>query len=212
MTFMEKTGSVPHSDEVLLAIDSSLGSVAAVSVGDGAAWQVAHADPLGHAENIGNLIIQALQLADVRAAQVTGVVMGVGPGPFTGLRVGMAAAHGFASGNAVPLLPVVSHEGNAYELAVGEVRVVQDARRKELFISDWVRTTDSAPPLLVTQPRVVPREGYEPTDHDVTPEAVSGIGLLAAALHKLQSGEPFAAPERSLRDPDVRPPAKRVAL
>src|SRR5690606_41296655 len=62
-------------------------------------------DPLGHAEVIGDLLERAL----VEDAEITHVVAGMGPGPFTGLRIGIAAARAFALGRGVPVVAVPSH-------------------------------------------------------------------------------------------------------
>lgn len=215
MNFVETQAVIADSNEVLLAIDTSLGSVVAVNRGT-QVWQLENRDPLGHAESIGALMSQVMQLAGLRSTDVTGVVMGVGPGPFTGLRVGMAAARGFAIGQAIPLLPVISHEGSAYAAQSGRVRIVQDARRKELFVSDWqvgsFAQGSGKNVQLLEAPRVVPRDGYQPGDNDQTPETVSAVGLIEAALQKLDSGAAFAeAAPLYLRDPDVREPAQRVA-
>ena len=143
---------------VLLAIDTSLGSLAAVAADRGVVERRS-ADPLAHAEVIGDLVSEALAAAGLDRGDITHVVMGTGPGPFTGLRIGMAAARGFAIGAAVPLLPVISHEGVAYaelfDKPLGtKIRVIQDARRKELFVSSW-QLTDSGVTmtcLLYTSP------------------------------------------------------------
>lgn len=240
--FRIKTGRVPLGipGQALLAIDTSLGTVVAVSNGD-RAWEFASDDPLAHAEVIGDLIEKALEAAELTSADVTGVVMGTGPGSFTGLRIGMAAAHGFAAGQNIPLLPLLSHEASAAEyfwsVEAGKrtrVRIVQDARRRELFVTDYVKTaptgeslgekigtaisalfggfleenpvTDEGP-TCVDGPRVVAREGYEPSDNDHTPEAVSGIALLRLAASRLAWNTDFESPEPVyLRDPDVRAP------
>ena len=61
----------------------------------------------------------------------------MGPGPFTGLRVGIAAAKAFAFGAGRPLIPVVSHDAVAFERYsaghTGALLVVTDARRRELY-------------------------------------------------------------------------------
>jgi tRNA threonylcarbamoyl adenosine modification protein YeaZ len=62
------------------------------------------------------------------------VVMGVGPGPFTGLRVGMAAAHAISLSRQVPLFPMVSHDGLGWFIDRDCV-VVTDARRGEVAYS-----------------------------------------------------------------------------
>ncbi|MBB4071223.1 tRNA (adenosine(37)-N6)-threonylcarbamoyltransferase complex dimerization subunit type 1 TsaB [Canibacter oris] len=218
----------------LLAIDTSGGTTVAVSTG-AVAWQARSADPLAHAEVIGEMIAACLTAAGVRAQEITGVVMGTGPGSFTGLRVGMAAAQGFAAVRGVPLLPLVSHEAVALRAARGscavagvgaavtaaaataeasvlQVRIVQDARRREFFVSsyeiaaDWAVTATL--PRLVSSPEVVPQADFVTVATDITEPEVWAGDLLQLAALRVAQGLPFAAAEPVyLRDPDVRQPA-----
>ncbi|RRD36704.1 tRNA (adenosine(37)-N6)-threonylcarbamoyltransferase complex dimerization subunit type 1 TsaB [Leucobacter sp. OH2974_COT-288] len=202
----------------LLAIDTSGGTTVAVSTG-AVAWQARSADPLAHAEVIGEMIAACLTAAGVRAQEITGVVMGTGPGSFTGLRVGMAAAQGFAAVRGVPLLPLVSHEAVALLAArgsgaagVAKVRIVQDARRREFFVSSYEITADWAVtatlPRLVSSPEVVPQAGFVTVATDITEPEVWAGDLLQLAALRVAQGLPFAAAEPVyLRDPDVRQPA-----
>src|SRR5689334_24602996 len=83
----------PRLFSVLLAIDTSAGtSVAVVDLDAGILAEESVADTRSHAEVIGTLIESALRLAGVTPNELSGVVAGMGPGPFTGLRVGIAAA------------------------------------------------------------------------------------------------------------------------
>lgn len=116
---------------MILAIDSSSGTSAAVVSPGGVTIAEANSDnPRGHAEVVGDLIAGVLTAAGVEPEQLDAVVMGVGPGPFTGLRVGMAAAQGFAWARALPVWPVVSLDARAYGLS-GRVLVWSDQKRHE---------------------------------------------------------------------------------
>lgn len=122
---------------MLLTIDSSIGTVVGVTGLQGNCLSSAAVDDRrSHAEAIGPLIARALSEATITPADITGVVMGVGPGPFTGLRVGMAAAIAFAKGRGIPLLPVLSHDSAAWDIA-RETLVVSDARRGELAVTKY---------------------------------------------------------------------------
>ena len=123
---------------MILAIDTSLGSAVAVVDPSGNVRGEAVSDnPRGHAEVIGGLIERALADADTTAAQITAVAVGMGPGPFTGLRVGIAAARTFAIGRGVPVIPLVSHDAAALALAIEHRPFVvsTDARRRERAVS-----------------------------------------------------------------------------
>ena len=132
----------------VLAIDTSAGtSVAVVELGAaiGARPQCVgswHSDnPMKHAENIGVAIHAALQQAGLTASKLDAVVVGRGPGPFTGLRVGIAAAVMFAEGARLPLYGVVSldaialaeREAGLTLEPVARLLVATDARRREVY-------------------------------------------------------------------------------
>lgn len=213
------------SNAPLIAIDTAIGSSVAVLVPHtGSEQQVFERlaeDPRGHAENIGSLLADALADAGCSGADIGGVVMGVGPGPFTGLRVGMAAAHGFAGGRDLPLLPVVSHEAAAFHALTEQperqrVRIVQDAKRRELFVSEWRRGDAHSEVGLecVIAPHLIARADYQEQPADVWPEYISAGAMVRLAVSRLRAGAPFGAPDALyLREPDVKPAAavKRVS-
>jgi tRNA threonylcarbamoyl adenosine modification protein YeaZ len=116
---------------MILAIDSSTGTSAALVSADGLTMAEASSDnPRGHAEVVGELIAQVFSDANISAGDLDAVVMGVGPGPYTGLRVGMAAAQAVAWANQIPLWPVVSLDAAAYGRE-GRVLVWSDQKRRE---------------------------------------------------------------------------------
>lgn len=131
---------------VLLAVDTSGSTSVALVADDGTPVDDASSDdPRGHAETIGPLLHRVLDGVD-RAA-VTAVAYGTGPGPYTGLRVGMAAARAAAFALGAVELPVLSHDAAALRaLDAGAVLpfvVVADAKRHELFFTVY-REIDGA--------------------------------------------------------------------
>lgn len=202
--------------QVILAIDSALGSTVAVSH-EGQIFEVSSDESMRHAEVIGGLLVRAFQLAGTQASAVEAVTFGVGPGPFTGLRVGISAAQTFAFGVAAPLLPQHSHEAVALAAleagATSEVRVVQDAKRRELFISDYRTMNWAGVPVCSHEPRIVAREAYESVANELWPQRVPAARLVQLAARKIAAGMDFEKNEALyLRQPDVRPPGpvKRV--
>ena len=209
---------------MLLAIDTSTGTSVAVVDRDGVTGGVrclaetGTDDTMRHAEVIGDFIRDALTEAGVRPAQLSGVAGGMGPGPFTGLRVGIAAAHAFALGIHRPFVPIVSHDAIAWSWyrdgGTGPVQVVTDARRREYAVSEYDGLDDDLLPVRTSGPGLAPRDDVPAArsirlDATIVPAgAVGMIAELAFAAGRLPlAGE---AP-LYLRAPDVTPSAgKRV--
>jgi len=167
-----------------------------------------------HAELLVPAVHGALGDAGLSLEDVEAVVVGLGPGPFTGLRVGVVTAAALADARGIPALGVCSLD------AVGEGArtVVTDARRKEVYwaayAADGARTDGPAvarpeelrPSLpCVGDPAFAERLGVRVTPADVTTAA-----LLRAAVPQLR--DPATAGPLTplyLRRPDATPPAAR---
>lgn len=192
---------------MFLSIDSSGGTSVAVVDPTGLVLSShTSSDPRAHAELIGVLLERALADAGVGSSDITAVVMGVGPGPYTGLRVGMAAAQAFALSRALPLYPVVSHDGPGFAHD-GDCVVVTDARRGEVAYSVYesgsLARRVSGP--LLTKPETLDAElGLAGTLPRIEPDVVDAADLVAVALHFLDRGLPFPSISPVyLRAPDV---------
>jgi tRNA threonylcarbamoyl adenosine modification protein YeaZ/ribosomal-protein-alanine acetyltransferase len=95
-------------------------------------------DARAHAERITPNALGALADAGLTMADVAAVVVGCGPGPFTGLRVGMATAAAYGHALDVPVYGVCSLDAIGGQ-TTGETLVVTDARRREIY---WARFRD----------------------------------------------------------------------
>jgi len=124
---------------VVLAIDTATPAVTAGVVSDGnlLAERVS-VDARGHAERITPNVLAALADAGLRMADLDAVVVGCGPGPFTGLRVGMATAAAYGHALGVPVPGVCSLDAIGGQ-TTGDTLVVTDARRREVY---WARYRD----------------------------------------------------------------------
>jgi tRNA threonylcarbamoyl adenosine modification protein YeaZ len=205
---------------VLLAIDTSAGtSVAVVDRDAGMLAELIEADTRRHAEVIGTLIRAALDEAGILVTDLSGVAVGMGPGPFTGLRVGIAAARAFALGIGRPVVPVVSHDAVAFGLP-DPVLVVTDARRREVYWSTFSGTDADGLPVRTASPGLsAPGELEEAVPDfaryrrlDAETVSAASIGLVAELLYAHQRA--FASNEALyLRSPDVTMSAgpKRVS-
>lgn len=128
-----------------LSTSTARGSVAILKGAEAAA--VSYVDLQGHAERLFHAIDEALAQAAATRASLTGVVCDVGPGSFTGVRVGVASAKGIALGLDLPVAGATSLEAMAFaafglcvapESAV--VLAALDAKKSELFVGAYDAT------------------------------------------------------------------------
>jgi tRNA threonylcarbamoyl adenosine modification protein YeaZ len=124
---------------VVLAIDTATPAVTAGVVADGdlLAERVS-VDARAHAERITPNVLAALADAGLTMADLGAVVVGCGPGPFTGLRVGMATAAAYGHALGIPVYGVCSLDAIGGQ-TTGDTLVVTDARRREIY---WARYHD----------------------------------------------------------------------
>lgn len=195
---------------MLLAIDTSAGtSVAIVDREAGVLAEHSSDDTRRHAEVIGELIAACLTDSGIAVAALSGVVAGMGPGPFTGLRVGIAAARAFAVGAGKIVVPVVSHDAIAFGVD-GPLVVATDARRSEVYWSAYSGRDATGLPLRTHGPSLAKAaelptlvEGF-PGHRLIEARTVSAaaLGMLAETLYA--NTRPFAVDEPLyLRSPDV---------
>lgn len=210
---------------LVLAIDTSTDMCVGVAAGDTVLATRRDSDRRAHVEHLAAWIREALAEAGAVLADLTDIVVGLGPGPFTGLRVGIATAETLAWAGNTPLHRVCSLDVVAYEHArratpAGDFLVASDARRKELY---WARYAPdgtrigepqvSVPGALPALPVVGPAADLYPAVHhgrrDEGPRAIDP-GLLARVGLLLPS-----AGDRPLylRRPDaVAPTTRKSAL
>ncbi|GAA1207696.1 tRNA (adenosine(37)-N6)-threonylcarbamoyltransferase complex dimerization subunit type 1 TsaB [Rhodoglobus aureus] len=195
---------------MFLAIDTSAGtSVAIVDALGVVHAECDSADTRKHAEVVGDFIYTCLAEAGLAVADLTGVVAGMGPGPFTGLRVGIVAARAFAFGAGLPLYPVVTHDAIALG-ETGPTLIATDARRKEFYWSTYTGMDDAGLPIRDAGPALSPAAEL-PThvpnyDHYALREAaIVHAANLARLAHILKAnGREFAGEEALyLRSPDI---------
>jgi tRNA threonylcarbamoyl adenosine modification protein YeaZ len=210
---------------VLLAIDTATPAVT-VAVHDGrsggdvlAARSVV--DARAHTERLAPLIAEALRAAGASPPSLTGIAEATGPGPFTGLRVGLVTARALGHVTGAPVVGVCSLDVLAAEAAAGgttgEFVVVTDARRREVYAARYRasqgRLGRVAGPVVVAPGAVatdLPAVGAGALVHqDLFPAAqppqYPSAGWLARAV--ADGVVAVGAPEpRYLRRPDARPP------
>jgi tRNA threonylcarbamoyl adenosine modification protein YeaZ len=111
-------------------------------------------DPRGHGELLAPEIAAVLDEAGIRPRDLGAIVAGVGPGPFTGLRVGLATAASMGHALAIPTYGVCSLDAIGLAAGPGRVLVATDARRREVYWATYMggrrtRDPDVARPVAV---------------------------------------------------------------
>lgn len=207
----------PPDNSVVLAIDTA-NDVRAGLARDGQVLAADFvADRRAHAEQLLPLVRRVLAAGGAKPRDLASIVVGVGPGPFTGLRVGVAAAITMAEALGLSVRGVCSLDVVAIDWAGRPDRpdtefvVVTDARRKEVY---WARYAADGTRLagpVVTAPAEVPDLPLAGPGATLTGRPCSGpesldAGLMAAAGQRIPDAglEPLY-----LRRPDAEVPTTR---
>ena len=116
----------------VLAIDTSTSRTCVAIIDGDIVLYSGHLDgATAHGPSLPYLVQEALKVSDVQE-----VVVGMGPGPFTGLRVGIAFAQSFALARDIPVRGVCSLDAIAAQVNKDDFIITVDARRKEVY---WAR-------------------------------------------------------------------------
>ncbi|MER0101454.1 tRNA (adenosine(37)-N6)-threonylcarbamoyltransferase complex dimerization subunit type 1 TsaB [Corynebacterium sp. KPL2734] len=123
-----------------LAIDTATTALVTgvVDTEAGQTTQRVLADTRAHNERLMPTILEVMSEAGLELGNLDAVVAGMGPGPFTGLRVGMSTASALADALSIPLHGVCTHDAIAHTALAGAnekdaALVATDARRKEIY-------------------------------------------------------------------------------
>ena len=220
---------------LLLAIDTATSAITvALHDGDGVLAESSTLDARRHGEHLAPGIAGVLAEAGRTPAEVSAVVAGTGPGPFTGLRIGLVTARTFAFACGIQVFGVCSLDALAYQAwmedraVLGRSFVVAtDARRKEVYWARYDITADgvlrSGEPMVaraaaiadeVRDLPVVGRGGVLYGDwfsrHVDGPLDVSAGALAGLAARRMSAGlELPPAEPMYLRRPDTMPLSPR---
>ncbi|MFI8773380.1 tRNA (adenosine(37)-N6)-threonylcarbamoyltransferase complex dimerization subunit type 1 TsaB [Gordonia sp. NPDC062954] len=219
----------------ILAIDTStdavVAGVAALRGADATGEVLAErqvTDGRRHAEILTSLVGETLDEARVARSQLDAVVVGCGPGPFTGLRVGMATGAAFGDALGVPVHGVCSLDAIAAaqmsETSASSLLVVTDARRREIYWATYDQGRRTAGPAVAPPGEVVADLADMPIDVVVGSPTHAGlfdrpvgaasvpsvVGLVTVARADLSGSMPPAAlVPLYLRRPDAVEPKRR---
>ncbi|CCH80051.1 conserved hypothetical protein [Nostocoides japonicum T1-X7] len=216
---------------LLLAIDTATSAIT-VAVHDGSTLLASRAavDPRRHTELLAPLVAECLDSAGVAPADLTDVAVGTGPGPFTGLRVGLVTARTLGWARGIPVHGVCSLDVLARQAVThvesGRFLVATDARRKELYWAGYAvppgsapgspveRVTDPAvtrPADLPSEVRSLPAAGRgavlypDELPHGIPVLDVDAAVLAEVATARIATGEEMPVEALYLRRPDAAP-------
>ncbi len=177
-------------------------------------------DARAHGELLTPHVLDAAREAGVTMGDLDAIACGVGPGPFTGLRAGMATAAALADALGIPAHPVCSLDAIAAEVPRGEpFLVVTDARRREVYWASYdaggarVDGPHVRPPAEVGS--AIPRAAGDGARlyaealgaRAIDPRYPTPAGLVAAAApNLLAEAEPAPLTPLYLRRPDAAEP------
>jgi len=174
---------------ISLAIDTSTSKTIVGIIEDGAViFEEAHEGATDHGRALSELVAKALKVSKPPHQ----VVVGMGPGPFTGLRVGIAFAQTFALARGISVIGVCSLD--AIKVDQSQYTVAIDARRKEIY---WASYKDG---VRVDGPTVSKPAEVENFIIDIYPD----MGRLVEISKSQNIAEPMY-----LRRPDAVPTAER---
>lgn len=183
---------------ISLIIDtSSIRTIVALFRGSELIFSAHHDGATEHAEVLPTLVNQALSSSPV----IDEVIVGMGPGPFTGLRVGIAFAQSFAFARSIPCRGACSLDG--IDIDSNDYIVTTDARRKELY---WARYRDGKriEGPLVSKPDVLSALPTKKFGFGFTEPLFPSPHLLLARSRTSPIEEPLY-----LRRPDAVPTSER---
>jgi tRNA threonylcarbamoyladenosine biosynthesis protein TsaB len=215
---------------LLLAFDTATPAVTvALHDGSGVVGHETAVDARRHGELLAPSIGRVLDKAEASPADLTAIAVGTGPGPYTGLRVGLVTARVLGSALGVPVdgictLDIIAAEAR-HEAAGRPFVVATDARRREVYWASYDAAGERLSEPQVSVPVMIPAgypiAGEGPRLHAelaaasqlIGPRYPSAVQLALIAAGRLAHGVPPAAPDaRYLRRPDARKPGppKRV--
>ena len=142
----------------ILGIDTATSTASVALIEDGAiiADEMCLQPKAGHAEIILTLVEAVFTEGRASLSDLDGIAVSVGPGSFTGLRIGLSTVKGLAYGGRVPVVGVSTLLANAARVSAfdGLICSMLDARKKEVYASFFRRTSGSL--VRLTEDAIAP--------------------------------------------------------
>lgn len=237
MTALDGNGCEPQGTTVLGIDTSTAATSVCVRRADGDTFEhvpdtAAMLGPPAHARELMPQVVRRLDAAGVGFGDLGAIAVGVGPGAYTGLRIGIATARALAQAHGLLVKPVASLDALAAGIAAVVALPLIDARRGEVFAALHVEGEERWEPFVARIDEVVARLSAA-REEGLPPPLAAGDGSLrfrhaleaasievapaesrrhvVRALHvcrlsdRVHALEPEAVLPRYLRDPDVTP-------
>ena len=138
---------------MLLAFDTATSHVTvALHDGDEVVAEYSASESMRHGEMLAPGIAEVLTRAGAISQDVTAVAVGVGPGPFTGLRVGLVTARTMGLALEIPVYGVCTLDvlaAEAIDAGLDDFLVATDARRKEVYLASYAEGQRLSGPEVV---------------------------------------------------------------
>ncbi len=181
----------------LVAIETST-PASSVALGEGmtAVASAQRVDRTGHAAFLVAALDFCFDQAGWSPDEVDAVAVDIGPGLFTGIRIGLATAQGLGAALGVPVVPVTSLDALALRAATGRRHIwsVVDVRRGELAIASYRPVPGGVvrdgPPELATMDRVRAVIDADPGDVLVVGDWEAAPSSVFRGLHRVKMGRP----------------------
>jgi tRNA threonylcarbamoyladenosine biosynthesis protein TsaB len=130
-------GGLSRRTMKILSLDTAMGACSAAVIDTGSRLPMAAAYvqmERGHAEALPPMVAGVMKTADLRFSQIDRIAVTIGPGTFTGVRIGIAFARGLAQATGIPVVGIDTLSAiAANEAAVSPLLVVSDARNDEVY-------------------------------------------------------------------------------
>ena len=217
----------------LLGFDTATAATTAcVTRADGEVFELAPSPerlsaPPGHARELMPAVATVLEDAGLEAADLDAIAVGVAPGSFTGLRIGVTSARALARAAGLELRPVSSLEALAAGIPAGPRLAVLDAKRGEVFAALYEDDRRAVEPFVARPEELAERVGatgksllaagdgslrfrsvLEAAGIRVEPEASQAHVVRALHVCRLGAAAPAVAPGTVVPDYLRRPDAK----
>ena len=199
---------------LLLSLDTSANYVSVALVSEVRTFAYTEEEmERGQAESLMPMIENVLQKAQKTMADIQGIAVTIGPGSFTGVRIGLAAARAFGLALGIPVFGVTCFEVWAYHLGRA-CKVVLDSKRDDYFVQSFDENgkaidepaIQSAEKLKSELPFIAVGTGAQALSEEIGCEEVvkiSPIAVAAARIALSRLDNPMPPKPLYMRDADV---------